>query len=117
MGIKLLSIVLALVFLASGGAKLAGLAFEIAAFERWGYSLWFMYLIGTIEVAGGIGLLVQRFSALASVNLALVMIGAVVTHINHAEWPMLAVAGSIFILAAVRAWLGRNEIYTLVKVI
>ena len=44
--------ILALVFLASGGAKLAGLDFEIQAFTRWGYPIWFMYLTGVAEVAG-----------------------------------------------------------------
>jgi len=51
---KVLPVVLSLVFLASGGAKLAGLEFEIVAFERWGYPLWFMYFTGVVEVAGGV---------------------------------------------------------------
>ena len=39
---KALSILLALIFLASGLAKLASLEFELVAFERWGYPIWFM---------------------------------------------------------------------------
>ena len=31
--------ILALIFFASGAAKLAGLEFEMVAFERWGYSI------------------------------------------------------------------------------
>jgi putative oxidoreductase len=34
---KLVAMLLAAIFLLSGGAKLAGLDFEIAAFQRWGY--------------------------------------------------------------------------------
>ncbi len=110
MKISILSWVLALIFLLSGGAKLAGLAFEIAAFERWGYPLWFMYLTGALEVAGGLGLLLKRLSALAGVCLALLMVGAVVTHILHAEWSMLVAASVIFVLSLLRGWLGRDAI-------
>lgn len=111
---KLLPVVLSLVFLASGGAKLASLEFETVAFERWGYPLWFMYLTGAVEVAGGIGLLIRRFSALAAAGLAMMMVGAVATHVVHAEWGMLAAAAVILGLSTVRAWRGRDEILTLV---
>ena len=60
---KLLTYLLALVFFLSGAAKLLGLEFEIQAFDRWGYPLWFMYLSGVVEVAGAIGLLLPRISA------------------------------------------------------
>ncbi|MDA6077694.1 DoxX family protein [Edwardsiella anguillarum] len=43
---------LLIIFLASGVAKLAGLAFEQAAFARWGYPLWFMYAVGAAETLG-----------------------------------------------------------------
>ena len=109
----IVSIILAVVFIASGGAKLAGLAFEVAAFERWGYPLWFMYATGLIEVVGGIGLLVKRLAALAAFGLAVVMIGAVATHVVHAEWGMLMLASIILWLAAWRALAGRREIAAL----
>lgn len=115
MKIKLLIIVLSLIFFISGGAKLAGLAFEIAAFEKWGYPLWFMYFTGAIEVAGGVGLLLPRLSALAGACLALMMIGAVATHVIHSEWGMMVVAGIILALAATRAWLGRGEIRSILR--
>lgn len=105
-----LSVLLSLVFLASGGAKLAGLEFEIVAFERWGYPLWFMYFIGTVEVAGAMGLLVRRVSAPAAAGLALMMLGAMGTHVIHAEWGMLAAAAAIFAMSATRAFIGRQDI-------
>lgn len=110
---KVLPVVLSLVFLASGGAKLAGLEFEIVAFERWGYPLWFMYFTGVVEVAGGIGLLIRRFSALAAAGLATMMIGAVATHVIHSEWGMLVAAAVILGLSAVRTWQGREDIVAL----
>lgn len=116
MNAKVLPVLLSLVFLASGGAKLAGLEFEIVAFERWGYPLWFMYFTGAVEVAGGVGLLIRRFSALAASGLAAMMIGAVATHVIHDEWGMLAAASIILALSATRAWQGRDDIIALVGI-
>lgn len=112
---KVLSIFLALVFLASGAAKLAGLEFEVVAFERWGYPIGFMYLIGVVEVAGGIAVLLGRTSALASLGLAAMMIGAMATHVVHAEWAMLGAAAVLFALSVVRAYLGRGRIMALLS--
>ncbi|WP_332309357.1 DoxX family protein [Pseudomarimonas arenosa] len=111
--IRLLTYLLALVFFASGGAKLAALPFELEAFARWGYPLWFMYLTGALEVAGALGLLIPRLSALAAACLGLLMIGAVATHALHAEWPMLALASTIMLLAGWRGWVGRAQIASL----
>lgn len=84
---KLLTYLLALVFFLSGAAKLLGLEFEIQAFERWGYPLWFMYLSGVIEVAGAVGLLLPRVSAAVAVALALFMTGAVALTSSIANGP------------------------------
>jgi putative oxidoreductase len=97
---------LAIVFLVSGSAKLLGLNFEIVAFERWGYPKWFMYLTGVLEVMGALGLLIPRLTSLSSACLALLMIGAVWTHLVHSEWPMMAFATVIMITAAITSWMG-----------
>ncbi len=115
MKIKTTSLLLALIFLASGLAKLASLEFELVAFERWGYPIWFMYLIGAVEVIGGLGLLIQRFSAAAAAALAVMMIGAIGTHVIHSEWGMLAAASLIFVMSAVRAYLGRTDVRSLIS--
>lgn len=104
--IRIVTYILALIFFASGMAKLFALPFEIAAFERWGYSMTFMYLVGVIEVAGGIVLLISRFSAIVSLALAAFMLGAIATHLIHQEWPMLAFATAITLAAAWRGWVG-----------
>ena len=114
MKIKVMSILLALIFLASGLAKLASLQFELVAFERWGYPIGFMYLIGAVEVLGGIGLIIHRLSAIAGAALALMMIGAIGTHVIHSEWGMLAAASAIFLMCVVRAYLGRDDVRTLI---
>ncbi|WP_290888147.1 DoxX family protein [Arenimonas sp.] len=104
---------LALVFAASGIAKLLSLPFEVEAFARWGYPPYFMYLTGVLEVAGAIGLLVRRVSALAALCLAGLMLGAIATHLVHREWAMLVLASGIAALAAWRGWSGRGEIRSL----
>lgn len=111
--IRVVSAVLALVFLVSGGAKLAALPFEVQAFARWGYPLEFMYLTGVLEVAGAVGLTIPRLSALASICLAALMLGAIGTHLIHQEWPMLVIATVIASLAAWRGWRGRNDAFNL----
>lgn len=113
MALRIFSYFLSLIFLASGGAKLAGLTFEIEAFERWGYSLLFMYFIGVVEMLGALGLALKRFSAAAAAGLALMMIGAIGTHVMHAEWGMLVVAALIFTLCCARATMGRLDISAL----
>lgn len=110
---RIVNYILALVFAASGGAKLLALPFEVDAFLRWGYPLAFMYVIGVLEVAGAVGLLISRVSALASLCLAALMLGAVTTHLTHGEWPMLAIAFAIALSAGWRSWSGRAEIQCL----
>lgn len=93
------------IFLLSGGAKLAGLPFEIAAFERWGYPLWFMLVVGAFEVLLALALAVRRWRGVAAVIAATFMLGALATHLFHAEWGMLGLAVFIQMLAASVAWL------------
>ena len=100
---SLINGLLVLIFLASGSAKLAGLEFELNAFERWGYPLWFMYFTGVVEVLGGLGLLVVALRRLVSLGLLGVMIGAVLTHLANDEWSMLLIALIILLLAGVNA--------------
>jgi uncharacterized membrane protein YphA (DoxX/SURF4 family) len=92
------------VFLGSGAAKLLMLPFEVAAFERWGYPLWFMLLIGVLEVAGALGLCLPRLRRWAAPALSALMLGAIATHLTHREWPMVGVSSLIFLATANLAW-------------
>jgi uncharacterized membrane protein YphA (DoxX/SURF4 family) len=112
---NIIRIILSIIFLLSGGAKLASLQFEILAFERWGYPLWFMYFIGAVEVAGGICLMLNWLAALASAGLAAMMVGALVTHIKFNEWGMLAVATTILIMLAFFAVRNNQDIFKFFK--
>ncbi len=115
MSLRITSYILALIFAASGSAKLLSLPFEVEAFTRWGYSPAFMYVTGALEVLGAIGLLIPRLSSLASLCLAALMLGAITTHLLHGEWPMLAVASAIMLTAFFRGWAGRADINAINK--
>ena len=84
--LKVGSILLAIAFIMSGGMKLTGPEEMVANFTRWGYPSWFMYAIGALEVAGGIGLLIPSLAGLAATGLVVIMLGAVGTHLRFAEW-------------------------------
>ncbi|MFQ3210466.1 MAG: putative oxidoreductase [Colwellia sp.] len=107
---RISSYIIALIFFASGGAKLLSLPFEVEAFARWGYPIEFMYFTGVVEFVGAIGLLIPRLSSFASLCLAMLMLGAIATHLIHKEWLMLTVASAITLAAFWRAWSGRAEV-------
>ena len=75
------SILLAIAFLGAGFFKLSGAEMMTGNFERYGYPLWFMYFVGLAEVAGAIGLFVQRTAFYAAAGLGILLLGAVGTHL------------------------------------
>ena len=115
MKISITAGVLSLVFLLSGSVKLLALSFEVEAFARWGYPLWFMYLTGVCEVAGALGLQLPRLRFLAALCLGCLMLGAADTHLIHAEWPMLAAALIIMGACLAVTWSGRDRILDILK--
>lgn len=89
-------ILLSIVFVASGVSKLLGSDFATDGFEGWGYPLWFMGLVGLVETAGAVFILLPRLTFWGAslrfwgaVLLAAVLVGATGTHIMHAEYEML----------------------------
>lgn len=117
MKIKIVTGLLALIFLLSGGAKLLGLEFEVHAFERWGYPVWFMYFTGAVEVVGAVALMIPRLASVAALGLSGVMVGAVATHVMYSEWMMLVIASVILLTAVWRAYVGRQDIRALIRAI
>ncbi len=68
-------------FASSGVQKLAGTPQMVAGFEQMGAGQWFRYLIGALEVAGAVGLLVPVLAGPAALGLTGLMIGAVITNV------------------------------------
>jgi len=71
----------ALAFLSAGGSKLGGGEEMVAVFDKIGVGQWFRYVTGLLEVVGAIGLLIPRYAFYAAALLAIIMIGAVITHV------------------------------------
>ena len=100
----ILSGLVALAFLAAGGAKLAGAAAMVEVFDKVGLGQWFRYFTGLLEVAAGIGLLISRYAFYAAVLLAIVMVGAIIAHVTVLGGSP-APAAVLFVLAGIIAYL------------
>ncbi|MEO9945735.1 MAG: DoxX family protein [Paraglaciecola sp.] len=92
-------VLLGLVMILAGGAKLAGLPEVHASFAKMGLPQWFGYFIGLAELLAGIAMFVRKWTTLAATGVIPVMIGAVYYHIAYEE--PSAIPALIFIALAV----------------
>jgi uncharacterized membrane protein YphA (DoxX/SURF4 family) len=106
-------ILLAVAFLGSGLMKLTQPKEKIATSMAWAadFSPTAIKLIGLVEVLGALGLVLPAVTGiapiltpLAAVGLALVMVGAAITHARRGETQMIAVNVVLLLLAAFVAW-------------
>lgn len=99
---------LALIFAGAGFSKIAGDPAMIELFSDIGIGQGLRYVVGTLEIAGAIGVLVPRLCGLAATGLVLLMIGATIVNVA-----VLGVSPAstlfLFALAAVTAWLRRHQ--------
>ena len=106
-----MQVVLAGMFLLSGGSKLAGAAAMVALFDAIGVGQWFRYLTGGIEVVSAVALLVPSLAAFGAVTLVATMVGAIATHLfiigGSPGVPVLLLLGSLVIVWARRDQLSR----------
>ena len=104
----LISLLLAFVFVAAGSAKLRGETSMIELFVSFGYSIWFMYFTGLLEVAGALLLLLPRLSGIGTVTLICVMLGALISKLAHGQadtaFVPLALLGLLLTLGSLRYW-------------
>ncbi len=80
-----LVILLGLMFLVAGLGKLIGGEAAVEAFAAWGYAAWFATVIGVLEMAGGLGVLIPRTARYAILGLSSIMLGAMYTHLSNGE--------------------------------
>jgi putative oxidoreductase len=103
-----LQVLLALVFIVGSGApKLFGEAYAVQIFTDLGTGQWLRYVVGVLEIAGGIGLLVPRLARLAASCLIALMVGATIAQLfflTEGFWYTPAILG---VLLAVVAWFRR----------
>lgn len=98
-----LQVFLALQFVMAGFAKVFGDPAMVEMFTTIGIGQWFRYVVGTMEVAGAVGVLIPRFSGLAALGLVCLMAGAVLTNVFVlGANPLLPIV--LLAVAALVAW-------------
>ena len=98
-----LRVLLAVMFVMAGLAKLGGEAAMVEMFATIGIGQWFRYVVGTLELAGAVGVLIPRLSRLAALGLVCLMAGATVTNlIVLGASPLLPIG--VLLASAVVAW-------------
>ncbi len=102
---------LALLFLVAAGMKFASVQYEVSGFTFFGYAMWFMYLIGSLELTGSILLLIPGCAAFGALLLSAVMVGAAWTLVRVGA-PLSAVAQPVVLLLVLAgiAFARRNEL-------
>jgi putative oxidoreductase len=102
-------VLLAAMFLLSGGSKLAGAPAMVALFDAIGVGQWFRYVTGGIEVASAVALLVPALAPFGAAALAATMIGAVTTHLflvgGSPAVPVVLLIGALAV-----AWARRDQL-------
>ncbi len=108
-GLWVLQIVAAAMFLMAGSMKLADAAPMVALFNTIRVGQWFRYVTGGIEVVSAVLLLVPGLAAFGAALLVCTMIGAIYTHlaIVHTN-PAIPVL--LLIAVAVILWGRRGQI-------
>ena len=96
----------AFAFLAAGGSKLASAPPMVEMFAKLGAGQWFRYVTGSLEVIGAVALLFPRTAFYGASLLAMVMVGAIVTHLailGGSPVPALV----LLVIVGTVAWLRR----------
>jgi putative oxidoreductase len=106
-GLWILQIGAAGMFLMVGFFKLSGDPRMVALFDAIGLGQWFRYVTGSLEVLGAVLVLIPRLSGLGALLLMGVMLGAVPTHLFVVGGSPLS-AIILLIVTGVVAW-GRRQ--------
>ena len=108
-----LQVLLAAVLLNAGIGKYAGEAGPVETFDQVGLGQWFRYLIGTIEIASGVGLLIPRIAGVAALAGGSVLVGAVATEAFVLTDGNPTTPAILVVLLAIVAWHHRARTRTL----
>src|SRR5882762_9305 len=106
-GLWVLQIGAAGMFLMVGFFKLSGDPQMVGLFDAIGLGQWFRYVTGSLEVLGAVLLLIPRLSGLGALLLVGAMLGAVATHLFVVVGSALG-AFILLIVTGVIAW-GRRQ--------
>lgn len=98
-----LQALLAIMFVMAGASKLFGEQGMVEMFATIGIGQWFRYVVGALEIAGALGVLIPRLSGLAALGLGCLMVGATLTNLFVLDAsPLLPLA--LLLVGALVAW-------------
>ncbi len=106
----------AAVFVWAAIPKLTADPMAVQGFTAMGLGIAGMYIIGSLEVAGAVALLIPRLAGLAGLAFVGLMIGAVVASLPFGA-AMVVVPAAVGVLAAVIAWGRRRSTVELVALV
>jgi len=115
-GLWVLQAGLAVQFAGGGIMKVIGAPVMVEMFTEIGAGQWLRYVVGVLEIAGAVGLLIPLLSSLAALGLAAVVVGAAITNVfllEESPWLPLA----LLVGAAVIAWARRSRTSSLVDML
>ncbi len=81
LALTVLRVLLVIEFAGAGLLKLGGAEPMVQLFDEIGAGQWLRYVVGVLELAGAVGLLVPRLAGLAAAGLTGLMAGALVTQV------------------------------------
>ncbi|ACK59044.1 DoxX family protein [Bacillus cereus] len=88
-----LQVVLAIFIVVGGFIKIFHISFQVEHWQQYQYSLWFMSIIGLVEIVGAIGIIGgiwNQYLALgANTLIAVLMVGAIHAHMFRAKQSIL----------------------------
>ncbi|WP_078410691.1 DoxX family protein [Priestia abyssalis] len=100
--ITIMQVILAVFILVGGLIKLFRIPFQVEHWRHYQYPLWFMSVIGLIEVIGAIGMIGgiwNQYLVLGSgVLFIILMMGAIHAHIFRAQQPIVMIIPAIICL-------------------
>ncbi len=105
-----LCLILGILFIMAGGAKLMGQPSQVEHFVQWGYPVWFLYLTGIVEVGGGISLFIPKAQFYGIVVLSITMVGAAITHLRASEMDAFPVPVVLLCLLLILGWTMRKPL-------
>jgi putative oxidoreductase len=110
-GVWVLRVLLAAAFLLAAGMKLSGQAITVTEFDEVGLGQWFRYFTGTLELIGGVAVLVPPVSIFGAMLLLLVDFGALVAQLTilHRDWIHVIVIG---VLLGLLIYIQRSRLTT-----
>ncbi|WP_079410259.1 DoxX family protein [Paenibacillus ferrarius] len=111
---RILQVLLAISYLMFGFMKVTAVPMQVEAFTTtYGYGIGFMYVVGTIELLAGIGLVIgfwkPRIAFSSAGVIVVIMAGAMLTHLKSGQGMSVAAMPLILLILALIVVIGRSK--------